>query len=73
MKQFLPLKVKTTLQNKELINIINKLYKNFVANNNVLERKTSWGKIQIRNRLLTQYHNDVLGGIMALKNKTNFK
>ena len=46
-----------------------KLYKNFVANNNILERKTSWGKIQIRNSLLTQHHNDVLSGIMALENK----
>jgi len=54
------------------INKNSKLYKNFVANNNILERKTSWGKIQIRNRLLTQYHSDVLSGIMALKNKKMF-
>jgi len=54
------------------LNKNSKLYKNFIANNNILERKTSWGKIQIRNRLLTQYHNDVLSGIMALKNKKMF-
>jgi hypothetical protein len=51
------------------INKNSKLYKEFVKNGNILERKTSWGKIQLRNRLLTQYHNDVLSGIMALKDK----
>jgi len=54
------------------INKNSKLYKNFVANNNILERETSWGKIQIRNRLLTQYHQDIINGIMALKQKKIF-
>jgi len=54
------------------LNKNSKLYKDFVANNNILERKTNWGKIQIRNRLLTQYHNDILNGIMALDNKKIF-
>ena len=54
------------------INKNSKLYKNFVANNNILERETSWGKIQIRNRLLTQYHQDIINGIMALKHKKIF-
>jgi len=56
----------------EKINKNSKLYKNFVKNNNILERKTSWGKIQLRNRLLTQYHNDVINGVMALKDKRIF-
>ena len=54
------------------INKNSKLYKDFVANNNILERETSWGKIQIRNRLLTQYHMDILSGIMAIRNKKIF-
>ena len=54
------------------INKNSKLYKDFVTNNNILEKKTSWGKIQIRNRLLTQYHMDILSGIMAIKNKKIF-
>ena len=54
------------------INKNSKLYKDFIANNNILERETSWGKIQIRNRLLTQYHMDILSGIMAIKDKNIF-
>lgn len=54
------------------INKNSKFYKEFVANNNILERETSWGKIQIRNRLLTQYHCDILSGIMAIKDKEIF-
>lgn len=51
------------------INKNSKLYKDFVNNGNILERETSWGKIQIRNRLLTQHHFDVLNGIMTLPGK----
>jgi len=54
------------------LNKNSKLYKDFVANNNILERETRWGKIQLRNRLLTQYHQDVLNGIMLLDDKKMF-
>jgi len=55
------------------INKKSQIYKEFVKNGNILERETSWGKIQIRNRLLTQYHFDILSGIFALENKRIFR
>lgn len=47
-------------------------YKKFIENKNVIERETPWGKISIRNRLLTQTHKDVLNSIytLATLNKT---
>jgi len=54
------------------INKNSQIYQQFVENNNVLERETAWGKIQIRNRLLTQYHLDVFNALMSLKNKEIF-
>jgi len=44
-----------------------RIYKNFVANNNVLVRNTSWGKVEIRSRLLTQKHLEIFSSIMARK------
>ena len=32
------------------------LAKKFVANKNILKRETAFGTVEIRNRLLTQYH-----------------
>ena len=32
------------------------LAKEFVANKNILKRETAFGTVEIRNRLLTQYH-----------------
>lgn len=47
-------------------------YKKFIENKNVIERDTAWGKIKIRNRLLTQTHKDLLNAIYTLStlNKT---
>lgn len=41
-------------------------YKKFIDNKNILERKTPWGIIRIRNRLLTQTHKDILNAIYSL-------
>lgn len=40
-------------------------YKNFIANGSKLRRKTSYGEVEIRNRLLTQHHSDVFHYILA--------
>ncbi len=42
-------------------------YKEFIKNGNKLERSTPFGKIVIRNRLLTQHHSDIFNLIMAIK------
>jgi hypothetical protein len=44
-----------------------KLYRQFVANGNRHIRKTSWGELEIRNRLLTQSHLELFSTIMAHK------
>ncbi len=54
---FLPL---TKLSEKSIT------FKKFVENKNILERQTAWGKILIRNRLLTQVHKDILHAIYVL-------
>ncbi len=41
-------------------------FKKFVENKNISERQTAWGKILIRNRLLTQVHKDILHAIYVL-------
>lgn len=43
-------------------------YKDFVANKNIRFLKTSWGEMEVRNRLLTQTHKDIFDSIL-----TNFK
>ncbi len=48
-------------------------YKKFIENKNILERQTPWGKILIRNRLLTQVHKDILHAIYALSTKHKTK
>src|SRR5574344_2400579 len=40
------------------------LAKEFAANKNVLKRETAFGTVEIRNRLLTQYHKMILDCIM---------
>ncbi len=40
------------------------LAKEFVANKNILKRETAFGTVEIRNRLLTQYHKMILDCIM---------
>src|SRR5574344_3168629 len=40
------------------------LAKKFVANKNILKRETAFGTVEIRNRLLTQYHKMILDCIM---------
>ena len=35
-------------------------YKEFIQNKNVRKIKTKWGEVEIRNRLLTQVHKDLL-------------
>jgi hypothetical protein len=52
-----------------------KLYIDFVKNKNVRTVETKWGKVEIRNRLLTQTHKDILDciftynrGILEMRN-----
>jgi len=42
-----------------------KLYQDFVKNKNVRVVETRWGKVEIRNRLLTQTHKDILDCIFT--------
>jgi hypothetical protein len=51
----------------EKISHNSKLHRNFVANGNRHTRKTSWGELEIRNRLLTQSHLELFSTIMAYK------
>lgn len=44
-----------------------KLYRQFTENGNRHIRKTSWGELEIRNRLLTQSHLELFSTIMAHK------
>ena len=46
-------------------------YKNFVANKNVRILQTPWGKVEIRNRILTQIHKDIFDAIIS--NKSNIR
>ena len=41
------------------------LDREFVANKNILKRETAFGTVEIRNRLLTQYHKMILDCIMV--------
>jgi hypothetical protein len=41
------------------------LAREFVANKNILKRETAFGTVEIRNRLLTQYHKMILDCIMV--------
>ncbi len=45
-------------------------YKEFVANKNVRKIKTKWGEVEIRNRLLTQIHKDLLDLIFSYSRET---
>lgn len=45
-------------------------YKEFVANKNVRYVKTKWGEVEIRNRLLTQIHKDLLDLIFSYSKET---
>ena len=42
-------------------------YKDFIANKNVRKIKTSWGEVEVRNRLLTQTHKDIFDGIFTCR------
>lgn len=42
------------------INKNSSIYKNFIANKNIRVIETKWGAIEIRNRILTQTHKDIL-------------
>ena len=46
---------------------LSKIWKDFKENNNRLTRKTSWGEIEIRNRILTQHHLEVFSVLMVCK------
>ena len=41
------------------------LAREFVANKNILKRETAFGVVEIRNRLLTQYHKMILDCIVV--------
>jgi hypothetical protein len=43
----------------------NKVYKIFRENNNVLKLKTHFGTLEIRNRILTQQHKDILEHLLS--------
>ena len=43
--------------------------KDFKSNNNVRILKTKWGQVEIRNRLLTQTHKDIMDLIFTYKKK----
>ena len=45
-------------------------YKEFIANKNVRKIKTKWGEVEIRNRLLTQIHKDLLDLIFSYSKET---
>ncbi|AII15593.1 hypothetical protein CIG1485E_a0068 (plasmid) [Campylobacter iguaniorum] len=45
-------------------------YKEFIANKNVRKVKTKWGEVEIRNRLLTQIHKDLLDLIFSYAKET---
>lgn len=45
-------------------------YKDFIANKNVRKIQTSWGEVEIRNRLLTQTHKDIFDAIFTFKKET---
>ncbi|HDQ15622.1 MAG TPA: hypothetical protein ENN45_01015, partial [Bacteroidetes bacterium] len=45
-------------------------YKEFIANKNVRKIKTKWGEVEIRNRLLTQIHKDLLDLIFSYSRET---
>lgn len=45
-------------------------YKEFVQNKNVRKIKTKWGEVEIRNRLLTQIHKDLLDLIFSYSRET---
>jgi hypothetical protein len=42
-----------------------KIFQDFKKNNNIMEIKTDWGNVEIRNRLLTQQHKDVLEMLLS--------
>lgn len=45
-------------------------YKDFVENKNIRKIKTSWGELEIRNRLLTQTHKDIFDAILTVAKET---
>lgn len=45
-------------------------YKEFISNKNVRYIKTKWGEVEIRNRLLTQVHKDLLDLIFTYSKET---
>ncbi len=51
----------------EKISKRSRTWQNFVKNNNKVIRKTSWGSVEIRARLLTQKHFEVFSAVMARK------
>jgi hypothetical protein len=54
----------------EKISHNSKLSKDFKANGNRHIRQTSWGTVEIRNRLLTQNHLEIFSAIMAHKKES---
>jgi hypothetical protein len=47
------------------------IYKNFVANKNVRTIENSWGKVELRNRILTQIHRDIIDAILSVSKEMN--
>jgi len=45
-------------------------YKNFIENKNIRAIKTSWGEMEVRNRLLTQTHKDIFDSILTNNRET---
>lgn len=51
----------------EKISSRSKIYKDFITNGNKHIRQTSWGELEIRNRILTQNHLLIFSVLMAYK------
>jgi hypothetical protein len=47
------------------------IYKNFVENRNIRVIENSWGKVELRNRILTQIHRDIIDAILSVSKEMN--
>jgi hypothetical protein len=47
------------------------IYKNFIENRNIRIIENSWGKVELRNRILTQIHRDIIDAILSVSKEMN--
>ncbi|EPZ1799881.1 hypothetical protein ACXK18_000714 [Campylobacter upsaliensis] len=55
------------------INKNSSIYKSFVENKNIRTIETKWGAIEIRNRILTQTHKDILDLFLPMQTRYKSK